>query len=300
MRVGSRTKTGNTHIPLKGNRGFTLVELLIVIIVGTAIMGAVVGLLFMFITNFEINRDYTAARQRGEMVFAILKNPLLQVSLGMPNDSPDFGNCFAENPTLTGLGLPLTTASNDRVLRIAYAVPSGIAADSQYTFTVGNPAMIKLAGDVSSLGGKISSDSTSTTGWVAFPSCGAAFRVVSPYTAGDSSITLISNIESGIMPFFDELHFVRTLEVKLESGVLTAKDPTTNETLGQVEGILDIFFEMDENSELLTASVLARGDQRNPDLVTPDTLPEWPGGNLTEEMRHYRVSVLQTSWRVRN
>ena len=295
---------GDIPAPLPGKKGFTLVELLIVILLGTVIMGSVVGLLFMFITNFEINSDYTAARQRGEMVFTILQEPVLHVSLGMPNTSPDFGNCFddpAYDPDLelSGWNGPLNIINN-RELQIAYAIPSGVAAVLEYTFNQGTAETIDLAGDISSLGGKISSDNTSTTGWVAFPSCGTAFRVVSPYTAGDSSIQLVSYIDSGIIPFFDELHLVRALDVKVNNGTFTAEDPTTNESLGQVDGILDIFFEMDAATDLLTASVLARGDQRYPDLVTPAVLPGWPGGSLSEEMRHYRVSVLQTSWRVRN
>jgi len=290
--------TMNSFILHPGRKGFTLVELLIVILIGSLIMGTVVGLLVFFINNFEINREYTAARQKGEMVFAILQKPILQVSLGMPNTSPDFGSCFAENSTLAHWNGPLNI-SNDRELFIAYAVPSGVAADSEYSFSQNDPFDIFLAGDLSGLVGQIDpSDLDSTEAWVTFPSTGNAFRV-NELDLLNGGIKLVSK-ESSVIPFFDELHFIRALRVSLQNGLLIAEDLTRGEILGQVDGILDISFEMDHDADLLTASVLARGDVRNPRKVTPADLPDWPGNNLSDEMRHYRVSVLQTSWRVRN
>ena len=75
-------------------QGFTLVEMLIALLLGTVIAGAVVTVLVVYVYNFEQTDDITAARQRGEMVLSILEGPVLHAGLGMPNTSPDFYDSF--------------------------------------------------------------------------------------------------------------------------------------------------------------------------------------------------------------
>ena len=298
-------------IPFGREKGFTLVELLIVILVGTAVMGAVIGLLFMFITNFEINRDYTAARQRGEMVFSILAGPVLAAGLGMPSDADGFHDLFNgtlnggfDNGTLKSWNGPLVESTDDsgnlsRDLYVAYGVPSGIGIVGEEEFSGGTSFNVELTGNPD-LPGTLSSDLIDS--WITFPSSGRAFYVSS---ASGNDLTLEPSF-TGTIPYFDELHYVRAIHVTLEGDVFRAIELTRDSQLGEVDGILDMVFNYDSETRLLTAWVLARGDQRNPDIVTPDsTMSQWPGVvDLTEEekdeMQHYRVSVLRTSWRVRN
>lgn len=281
-------KYGASNVPVSSKnyrQGLTLVEVLIVILVSSIIMGSVVGLLFMFVFNSEEDIEYSTARQRGQMAFALLSKPVKQSSLGIPNTSDDFKTCFSENATVNSWDGPVHIESGGRVLNVAYAVPSGIAVEHETDFTQGSSITINLT-----------STDVESNDWVTFPSASSAFLVTD---TGLSSIQVTPKA-TGTLPFFDELHYIHFLTARLSNGQLVVKDSLSTESLGIVEGIADIFFSYDPGEQIVTTSVLARGDRRHDDLVSPADIKDWPDNPVSNETRHYRVSVHTSSWRVRN
>jgi len=273
------------------SKGLTLVELLIVLLLGILITGTVVGLLFTFVKSYEENVEYTTARQRGQMVFTILSRPVKLAGLGMPT-SDDFGDCFSEEDEISSWEGPVDITGSDDILRIAYAVPSGIAVAEGKVYSSGSSLTIDLtSGDVAE------------TDWITFPSANTVFKLNS---TGSSEIDATPKSgNGGTLPFFDELHYVRFLQSTLEDGIFKVIDPLTGNSLSSVEGIEDVFFEYKSEEKLLTAYILARGDVRHDEMVTPEIVPGWPKDKedvepLSDETRHYRVSVHTGSWRVRN
>jgi len=270
----------------KGTKGFTLVEVLIVILIGSMIMGSVVGLLYTFVYSYEQDLEYTTARQKGQMVFTLLAGPLRQSGLGLPNTSSDFQACFSLEADINSGNGPLNVISGDRAIQIAYALPSGIANEQEIIFTSGTASNLDLtAGNVQP-----------PTDWITFPSANAPFFVNTP---GTSPINVTPKSD-GTLPFFDEIHYVRFLEARLVNGEFIVEDPVNDETISTVAGIEDVIFDYDPDDRIITASVLARGNTRHDEMVTPADVSGWPDNPVADETRHYRVSVHRSRWRVRN
>lgn len=270
----------------KSFKGFTLVEILIVILIGSMIMGSVVGLLYTFVYSYEQDLEYTTARQRGQMVFTLLSGPLRQSGLGIPNTSADFQACFSVEADVNSWGGPLNVISGDRAIQVAYAVPSGIANEQEIIFTSGTNTNIDLT----------SGNVEPKTDWITFPSANAAFLINTPVTSPIN----VTPKSDGTLPFFDEIHYVSFLEARLENGEFIVEDPVNDETISTVTGIEDVIFDYDPDDGIITASVLARGDTRHDELVTPANVAGWPDNPVADETRHYRVSVHRSRWRVRN
>lgn len=286
------------HIPSKLKKnwrpGLSIVELVITIVIGSIIMAAVIGLFSVFINTFEEDTELSTARQRGQMVFAILTGPVLSTSLGIPNTSADIQTCFAENATLSTWSAPIKI-TGDNTLELIYAIPTGIGITQETEFrSTDGPFTIDLT-ESSSFFVNIA-DKNKTDAWVTFPSAGTAFLATNIF---GSTIT-IEPTATGLITFFDEVHCVRALKASVASGRFEAQDLTRGELLGSVDGISDLHFEYDTDNRVLTAYVLARSSTRKEDQITPATLDEWPGGAISAEDRHYRLSVFRTSWRIRN
>ncbi len=278
--------------------GFTLVEILIVIVVGLIIMGSVIGLFSAFLSHYELDTDLTAARQRGEMVFTILNGPVLAASLGIPNTSSDFGTVFNEIPTVDNIGSALRISSSDQVLDVVYSVPSGLAAVGELELRPNVKSTIDLTGDPGTLDIVDDDPPITTEAWVVFPAGATPCKVTD---LGSSSIEIEPH-ERGTVQFFDEMHLVRAARARVNGSRFEMEDLTRGELLGSVEGIYSIHFDT-SSPGVLTAYVLARGNQRSDDLVTPAQIDDWPEadlGALPEEARHYRLTVVRSSWRVRN
>lgn len=274
--------------------GFSLVEILVAILLASIVMGAVVGLVFTFTYNFDQNVDMVSTRQRAEMTFSILRKAVPMTSLGIPNAPTDFQACFSENSVLGNWDQALNVIASGEILEMVYAVPTGIAVAEEPEFDEGVSLTLSLTGDPTSF---ISTDSSRSDGWVTFPSTHAVFRVDS---VSGNTVTLTPK-GSGTIAFFDEIHVVRAMRVQVtDTDTLVAEDPTTGEGMGTVEGIGGIAFVYDSGSRTLDGRILARGNSRYDDLISPTVIPDWPGVVPSEELRHYRLSVLRNTWRVRN
>ncbi|MDR1134152.1 MAG: type II secretion system GspH family protein, partial [Synergistaceae bacterium] len=128
-------------------RGFSLTEMLVVVLIMGVLVGVVGSLMGGFVTNFEMTDDQSIARRRAQDVFNILQTPILNAGLGIPPDNFDY--YFAPIGSGTGVGgAPMQTwhngpievishdsfssprfhASENRgdALRIVYSVYSGV------------------------------------------------------------------------------------------------------------------------------------------------------------------------------
>lgn len=276
--------------------GFTLVELMIVVVIGLVVMGSVLGLFWTFFLNYEQNMDYTTARQRGQMVFSIMNRPVLASGLGMPYETGEFKNVFQEHLHLKDWDGPLVISPDSdgnpsRDLYAAYALPSGIGVVEEVEFTSTSDFDVEVS----------TFDSAIASGdWISLPSASTSFTV-EDFTDSPPQITLDAEV-SGTVPLYDEIHHTRAALFTLEDSSFRAINRIEPGVLGEVSGIGDVFYEWDEDDRILTAYVLARGQTRKDEFITPAALDEWPdeAEPISDENRHYRLTVLRSSWRVRN
>jgi len=286
------------------SKGFTLVELLIVMVLLAIIAGAIITLANTYLLHFEQADDLSMARQRGIMVATYLENRVLHAGLGMP-DSSDFAANFQEllngtySSELVNFSQTVNVASGDRMLEVAYAVPSGLYTLDSADCDAGTDVDIELSGNVDTT--KLAISENTTEGWVTFPSYGRAFLVKG---ISGSTITLEPKVK-GFLPANDEMHYVRFLRAYASGGKFYAQDLTRQSPQPIVEGIEDCVFYWNGDTGTLTVAILARGNTRKGGLISPENVPGWEDENgnplsIPEEARHYHLSVVRREWRVRN
>lgn len=284
--------------------GFTLVELLIVIVVGLIITAGVVSILWIYVFDFEQTDDITAARQRGEMVLSILEGPILHAGLGMPNGSPDFADSFS------GISLdqdeaivPVSGDSGD-ILEVCYSIPSSRVTTDSLDISSGDVTV--------NIDDKLDSQYVDNTGstfkrWLVFPTAQVPLQIKSGSVTSTTTLTLtVISSGSGSISKFDEVHYVRAMKagVKDESGkkVFYTDDLTmgTGEQ-SRVDGVEQIYFVNEDG--VLSVYVLTRGNKQNVDLADDRDIPGWDESKLPSidsSSKKYRLSVTKGSWRIRN
>ncbi len=279
-----------------GKCGFTLVELLIVIVVGLIITAGVVSIMWVYIFDFEQTDDITAARQRGEMVLSIMEGPILHAGLAMPDSADQFDGLSIIN-SWTG---PIDVDSDE--IRIIYSVPSNIYADTSADFAASTDLTLGSELDLKDYDGNpidlpiantLLADQNNIKGWALFPTANIPFKV------GNSKLT---PVDEGIIAQYDNLHFLRALEAKVETRQFKVKDIVDNTSSFQprVDGVEKIFFEL-TGSNVLSVYVLTRGNKQGVDLDPNRSIPGWPtAAGYTDVDRTYRLSVTKGSWRIRN
>lgn len=293
----------------KTRKAFTLSELLVAILILGLVAGATMLVLFVFFENFSQSDELSSARQHAEMVATIMGKPVLSAGLGMPASSSDFNASFSGNPISTNswngpIHFDGGTSEGNSV-SIVYAVPSGRASRQEYTLSTGGTFTLDLTSASEALASLVTTGNRGKiTNWVVFPTLS---QPLPAQGTGTDSLT-VTALNGGEVSFFDELHFVRATKYSLStSGEFLEDDEVasgTTKPVARVEGIGGLYFRYDETNETLTMWVLARGNVRHESFVSPSSLPEWAAVSSdipnADENRHYRLTVLQTSWRVRN
>jgi prepilin-type N-terminal cleavage/methylation domain-containing protein len=118
-------------------RGFSLTEMLIVVLIIGILVGVVGSLMGGFVTSFEMTDDQTIARRRAQDVFNILQTPILNAGLGIPANrfadyfstaKDNFGGAPIQNWTEGPIQVISHNTSQDRgnALRVVYSVFSGV------------------------------------------------------------------------------------------------------------------------------------------------------------------------------
>ena len=288
---------------------FTLPEILIAIAIGGIVLLAAVSFLFSFILNLEQTDEHTAATQRAEMVLTILSSPVLQSGIGMPTETADFQKSLNGLSAISDWSGPvevLTTTNVNDTIRIVYGVGTDLGLEEFGSDTVSDgepPVTLTLSGPPPA--GTFSPDAPeSSKGWCLLPASDVPLRITAL-----SSYTLTVTVASGsaldtVFNRFDQVHLLR----RMEAGVTTGADPAfyTNDLMGdgeqtRVQGISGLRFDFDTDSGVLSAVVLARGNKRHDEQITPSAPAGWdPAWGFSTEDTHYRLSVLQTAWRIRN
>ncbi|MBN1332580.1 MAG: prepilin-type N-terminal cleavage/methylation domain-containing protein [Synergistales bacterium] len=282
------------------SRGFTLVEVLIVVVLGVIITAAVIGVLYSFIFSFEQTDDITTARQRGEMVLSILEGPILHAGLGMPSSLDQFSGLTLLNTWTSPVEIP--TGVNSGEIRLVYSVPTEIYQDSEVSFDSGDITLsLKSPSDndvdlVTDLA-LVDTISNTTKAWILFPTANSCFRVKGNDTVEPSSAG------SGMIAQYDRLHYLRALEAKVENGEFKVRDIVNSASTFQptVEGIQKICFVLDK--DVLSVYVLARGNKLDNDLDLTRPISGWDDSilpTIDQDLKKYRLSVVKGSWRIRN
>jgi prepilin-type N-terminal cleavage/methylation domain-containing protein len=282
--------------------GFTLVELLIVIVVGLIITAGVISIMWIYVFDFEQTDDITAARQRGEMVLSILEGPILHAGLGMPNASPDFADSFNNFSGLSGMDSPISPDNGTaEEIYICYSVPSSNVVINSHDFTADTSFDIVLNSSIDDAEVK----TTDIRSWITFPTSNVPFHVssittatktlkISPYADGSKTIAQ-----------YDELHYVRALRARVKDDGSGKKVFYTEDlSMGtgeqpRVDGVEQIYFKNEDG--VLSVYVLTRGNKKDVGLDNPRAIPGWPSGiSIDNESYKYRLSVTKGSWRIRN
>jgi prepilin-type N-terminal cleavage/methylation domain-containing protein len=116
-------------------KGFSLVEVLIVVLIMGIFVGIAGSLFAGFVSNFEVSGDNSVARRRAQDVFNILQVPVQNAGIGLPakfNPGSSSGYYFAVAgaPAVAGAvsdwNTPVSVSGDsNNILRVVYSVPSG-------------------------------------------------------------------------------------------------------------------------------------------------------------------------------
>ena len=303
--ISSSYKTSESST---GKCGFTLVELLIVIVVGLIITAGVVSILWVYIFDFEQTDDITAARQRGEMVLSILEGPILHAGLGMPNESPDFAdsfNAFSDSALsdISSMDSPIRINGSNDEIYICYSMPSSNVITDSVDFSSTSSVDITMNED---LVGTNIDDVSSLKSWLTFPTANVPFHVTS-FTSPSENISIETYANgSGIIAQYDELHYLRAIRALVQPDIngknaFYTEDLTISSAQPRVDGVEKIYFVNDGG--VLSVYVLTRGNKIDVGLETDRPIPGWDESilpTIDANSKKYRLSVTKGSWRIRN
>ncbi len=308
---------------LKSRKGFSLVEILIAVVILSIVSIAAVGLFFAFTKHFEQSADLTAARQRGEMALSRLETAVLQAGLSMPNRTADFEGVFVVGTSpqinlltplrnvISGWNKPVYlcevagtvgTTTYFKKMGLVYCLGSGIGVlEEGHEVADNDPIVLKLSAACPDNQVKVAMAASTTDGWVTFSGCQTPFVVREISNDRKQLGVMASNRD--LIPFFAELQYLRAMCAYVISPGGTSpqfyiQDVTRGPAQPVMEGVSQVLFSFNENSNLFTVHLLVRGNRRFPGQVT-SSVPGWPAA-ISDEDRHYRLVAMSASWRVRN
>ena len=141
---------------LSKRRGYSLVELMIVVLVGVFIIGGLYSVLIVGKNNWEVNRDRVDLQQNMRTAFEWMRRDLRQSGVSTITGVPADGSA---NTSIT-FQIPSTVTSGNTVWASAITYSKGGTGNAQLLRTVGGTSKV-IAQNVSSLSlSRTSSDPT--------------------------------------------------------------------------------------------------------------------------------------------
>lgn len=283
-------------------RGMTLVELLITMIIGGIIMGAVSLLFVAFFRNFNMHDELAAAQQNGEMGLNLIESYVLQAGMGMPSiSSADFQEAFniAPVPVWQGWEGPVSAISGDTALRVLAArstKPAIGATEEKIIETSGTSLTVQASSSFG--GGKTLSDFVAEDDWVVFPGSRLPFLVTDPPSTNTSLQLQCSSMDT--VHLFDSLHVLEEMEFFVKENdhgkkVLYKKNGVPTEI---PVAAMDV--QWNSASRSLQVVLLVKGKDKQSTMLPANYPPGWPGAALAGEDRYYRHVAVGRIWRIRN
>ena len=285
-------------------------ELMIALMLSLVIFGGLFFVLFHSVVFYDHIREKRIALQRCETVVALLLEPLMHCGYGMPQESTAYRSFFnlAYPPfnwagSLSVLPMPVgAITKQNAVCRIAYAVPSGSNLRASYSvepydFWIQLNAPIPNAAPKSALNYK-------PENWILL---GAMLPHSFPLSVMDKSgnslgVRASSSAVGSVISEGDELCYFRVMEAKAYGDAFYTNDYSGSGMQPRVDGVVDVRFDWDSTKELMTVSVLARGDTRRekPAERIPDSWPAAYRADLNPDVYYYVLESVQFSMRVKN
>ncbi len=252
------------------------------------------------------------------MALSQLELPALQAGLSMPNEAA-FSLVFnvAETSNLISTLGNVITGWNKAIflpddndskvaysgtdyykrVGIVYSLGSGIGVLAEYDVAA---TTIELSEACPANQVKEATNPATTDNWVTFSGCQTPFAVTAIDNANKKLTVKASRRD--LIPFFSELQYVRALYAYVDSSDGTSPrlclQDVTRGKEALIEGVSQVLFSFDDDSNVLTVHLLVRGNRKFPGQVT-SSVTGWPG-DISEKDRHYRLVAMSASWRVRN
>jgi hypothetical protein len=257
------------------------------------------------------------------MTLARLETAVLQAGLSMPNRTADFEGVFVVGTSpqinlltplrnvISGWNKPVYlcevagtvgTTTYFKKMGLVYCLGSGIGVlEEGHEVADNDPIVLKLSAACPDNQVKVAMAASTTDGWVTFSGCQTPFVVREISNDRKQLGVMASNRD--LIPFFAELQYLRAMCAYVISPGGTSpqfyiQDVTRGPAQPVMEGVSQVLFSFNENSNLFTVHLLVRGNRRFPGQVT-SSVPGWPAA-ISDEDRHYRLVAMSASWRVRN
>jgi len=143
-------------------RGFTLVEMLVVMAIATLLIGGIVLLLTQFRRGFSKGEETGVALQEAGMFLAMLRNDLINA---VPDPTlPPEKRQESVRATPTGISFPVYTGERDRTARITYSYqPADTRGSISRAVDGGRPRTL-VNGRVASLTWEVCTEQITATG----------------------------------------------------------------------------------------------------------------------------------------
>lgn len=301
-------------------RGFTLTEILISLLILGVVMSAVLTIFNSVFESYQFHQDINEAKQRGQIALAAVEPYIINAGLGMPNTKSKFQSSFSgltplfpatenlkfEGPVQIAMNsvVPATNKTKGNELWLVYSVPSGAGINFEYEFIANYKALFSEAADdivnVSILD-LIKNNKTSFKEWITFPASIAPFWVTNIDKPG-KKLEVQTALKQKINAF-DEIHYVRAIKINTDANAnlrINHLDGSGSQPV--TEGIQGFWCTFDPDGDrVLKVSVLARGNTRH-NRQYQSTYEGWPADapKPTGTDLNYRYAVVSKSWRIRN
>lgn len=297
-------------------KAFTLVEVMVALMASILLFAWLPYAAYTGLIVILDAEDRLLAQERIRSVLTIITSHAEMCGFGMPRGGGDFIAAFAPTSEPLAWGEPLSVIDarmdiyhprESGVCRMLYAVPAAASPIRTLQSVASSDDVFRV--NVSGMPDGIETDSpfsNTTKSWVLFASSGslpAEATAMSTLSDGTVLITLRKKDSSRavVVHANEEVFCLRSVSM----AAYRSSDPRyiseaafrTDEYLGdgiqpRVDGVIDARFEYDDDENVLSVWVLARGDRRRDSVVTHGTPEGWPirwAEDIPEAARYYRL-----------